>query len=446
MKKKVISAFLSAAMVMTLLTGCGGSDEAASTGSSAPASEPASAEAEPSEPAASSDSGTTAPAGDGSLVYWSMWDAGSPQAVAIQEIIDEYTAETGVAVNVEWKGRDIKTIIQAALDAKTEIDLFDDDFQRVAQNYGSSLADLEDMAKAADYESHAVDVLPAAVRNWAGSLKAIPYQAYTSGVFYNKAIFEEAGVTAEPKTWTEFLDACEKIKAAGYAPIALDDAYVLYNFGFQLARYVGQDEVKRLCTEGGWADSKEAFQAAQDMVDLVEKGYLEEAAPGAYPASENTIGFEETAMIVNASWVPSEITNNTQCDIDWGMFNYPAVDGGKDPATVANVGAQAFGIPAYSENAQAAFDLIMKITTGEGDQKIALATDNMPTDPTNTEWPAMIAGCKDAFTSLTDVYDWNMGLNEDSDLATVIKDSILKVFEGSLDAQGFIDAVDAASK
>lgn len=134
---------------------------------------------------------------------------------------------------------DISTLIQAALDAGESIDLFDEDYQRIGQQYADSCMDLEDMAKAVGYDDFAVEALPTAIRRWAGSLKAIAYQPYTSGVYYNTAIFEKAGITAVPTTWAEMMDACEKIKAAGYAPFAQDDAYARYTFGFVLARYIG---------------------------------------------------------------------------------------------------------------------------------------------------------------------------------------------------------------
>lgn len=38
-------------------------------------------------------------------------------------------------------------------------------------------------------------------------------------VFYNKNHFEEAGIEGTPETWEEFIDAAEKLKAAGYTPI-----------------------------------------------------------------------------------------------------------------------------------------------------------------------------------------------------------------------------------
>jgi len=40
-------------------------------------------------------------------------------------------------------------------------------------------------------------------------------------VFYNKKLFARAGVTAAPKTWAEFLAACDKLKKAGITPIEL---------------------------------------------------------------------------------------------------------------------------------------------------------------------------------------------------------------------------------
>ena len=151
-------------------------------------------------------------------------------------------------------------------------------------------------------------------------------------------------------------------------------------------------------------------------------------------------------MLVNASWVPAEITNNTGCDLEWGMFNYPSVDGGKDPNTIANVGAQGFAINKNSENAQAAFDLIMKITTGEYDQKMALECGGIPADSRNEEWPEDLVGVRESFLALTETYDWNAGLNANPDVKETIKTNCLQLFEGKLTAQEFVDAMESATK
>ncbi|MEG1874690.1 MAG: extracellular solute-binding protein [Angelakisella sp.] len=428
--KRVLALVLSAALALTALSGCGAKP---SNSSSAPASNST------STPAPSSEAPKAEPV---TLTYWSMWTAEEAQGKAIQACIDAYTAQTGNKVKVEWKGRDIKTLIQAALDAKTEIDLFDEDFLNIARKYGKQCLDLDAMAKAVDYDSYAIPVLPKTVREVAGSLKCIPYQPFTSGIFYDKGAFEKAGITAEPKTWTEFLAACEKLKGAGYIALAQDDAYVNYTLGFLLARYIGEAGIKDVITKGDWAENPSVLKAVEDIANLRAKGYLAPTAPNAFPEGQNELGFGKAAMVVNASWVPQEITNNTQCDIKWGMFNFPSVEGGKDPATMANVGAQGLAIPANSKHPQEAFDLIALMTSGETDKKIANDSNGIPADTRNTEWPTLIAGCQAPFNALTGVYEWDCGLDIDADISAEITNNIKKVFEGKLDGKGFVAAME----
>lgn len=58
-----------------------------------------------------------------------------------------------------------------------------------------------------------------------GSYWAIPWDYSSKEIVYNKQVFANAGVTETPKTWDEFLDVCEKIKASGVTPIALGNQY-----------------------------------------------------------------------------------------------------------------------------------------------------------------------------------------------------------------------------
>lgn len=428
--KKALALTLAASMALSLVA-CGGS----TASSAAPAPESKAESSATSEAA-------PAPAAAGEITYWSMWSNTEPQALVIQKAADAFETETGTHVNIEWKGRDISTIIQAELEnANSSVDLFDEDFQRIATQYNDYCLDLEDMAKAVNYDSYAVAALPAAVRGWAGSLVEIPYQPYTSGIFYNKAAFEAAGITAEPATWAEFLDVCQKLKDAGYTPLAQDDAYVRYTYGFMIARLMGQDAVSTMVKDGAWSTTEAAKTAAQAIIDLRDKGYLSDTCPDEYPAGENEVGYETAAMVVNASWVPSEITNNTGCDLQWGMFNFPTMEGGKDPATIANIGAQGFAINKNSKNAQAAFDFITMLTSGEWDETLAMESAGIPADTRNETWPEMLAGVREAFNVQTGVYDWNMGLNDNADMKETIQANCLKLFEGTLDAQGFIDAM-----
>ena len=433
--KRALALIMSAVMALSLVA-CGSSTTSEAT----------------STPETEGTSTSAAPASDKEIVYWSMWTEAEPQGKVIKEAAEAYEKETGVHVKIEWKGRDVTNVLKASLDAGETIDVFDDDFQRVSEQFSENCLSLEEMAKAANYEDFAVAALPTAVRGWAGELVCIPYQPYTSGVFYTKSSFEKAGITAEPKTWEEFLTVCDKLKAAGYTPLAQDDAYTMYTFGFMLARMIGEDAVVKLTEDGGWGASAEAKQAAQFVVDLREKGYLGETAPDAYPAGENELGLGLASMVVNASWVPGEITNNmkegnVELDEEWGMFNFPAMTANdKDPVTVANIGAQAMAVNKNSKHPQEAFDFIMYVTSGEFDQKMALECNGIPADTRNEKWPEMIANVRDAFNAQTDVYEWNMGLNSNAEIKDALQENVNKLFEGKLDAQGFVDAMDSLYK
>ena len=139
MKKKMLSVLLCAAMTTAMLAGCGGGSDATTT----PAADDA---GETETPAAEATEAPAAEATGDGLVYWSMWDAAEPQAQALSQSIEAFTAETGIAVDVQFKGRTgIREGLQPALDAGTNIDLFDEDIDRVNTTWGSYLLDLEEL-------------------------------------------------------------------------------------------------------------------------------------------------------------------------------------------------------------------------------------------------------------------------------------------------------------
>ena len=90
------------------------------------------------------------------------------------------------------------------------------DVNRVNGSWGKYLLDLEDVAK--DYESeHGNETLfkiaRAAYED--GTLHSIPYQPSIFGFFYNKTLFDKAGIKEVPTTWDELDAVCAKLKDAG---------------------------------------------------------------------------------------------------------------------------------------------------------------------------------------------------------------------------------------
>lgn len=427
MKKRLLSVLLCATMAASLVVGCGGKKSEG--------------EAESSD----------------KLVYWSMWEATEPQGQAIQAAIDAYTEETGVEVDVQFKGRTgIREGLQPALDSGTPIDMFDEDIDRVNGAWGKYLMDLEDLAAESNYEETANAGLIAAAREvGGGTLKSIPYQPNVFAFFYNVDLFEKAGITEVPATWDEFLATCQKLKDAGITPLTMDDAYATCVIGYHLGRYVGEAGVKKIVTEGLW-DDPAVMQMAKDIEELATKGYFSEnVGTNVWPNGQNVeLAGGTVAMYLNGSWLPNEVKATAGPDFKWGCFAYPAlnecasnIEGAAATGTEANnFGAQVFAINKDSKKAKEAFALIEKITKGEYDKKLAEDSIGIPADTTNTEWPALVSCAKPVMDESTVRYSWAVGVESNENMTPVIKENFIKLMAGTISADEFVKAMQDASK
>ena len=157
-KKKIVSLLL-VAMMATGLVACGGNNggnktnESSGTQTNETGGEEE-AGGDETEEAGGDETEEAGGSGDYSgveLTYWSMWANTEPQGKVIQAAVDKFQEETGAKVTIEWKNRDVKDILNSALESKENIDLFEDDYKRIAQNYVKYVADLSEMAEAAGY-------------------------------------------------------------------------------------------------------------------------------------------------------------------------------------------------------------------------------------------------------------------------------------------------------
>ena len=66
-----------------------------------------------------------------------------------------------------------------------------------------------------------------------GKIYGYSPDAWIGGIFYNKDLFEQAGIEKEPETWQDFVDCAAKLKAIGVEPY-LDDADNVHNMAQDL--------------------------------------------------------------------------------------------------------------------------------------------------------------------------------------------------------------------
>ena len=237
--------------------------------------------------------------------------------------------------------------------------------------------------------------------------------------------------------------------------MTMDDAYATCVIGYHLGRYVGEEGVKKIVTEGLW-DDPAVLQMAKDIEELASKGYFSEnVGKNVWPNGQNVeLAGGQVAMYLNGSWLPNEVKATAGPDFKWGCFAYPElgecetnIEGAKATGTESNnFGAQVFAINKDSQKSKEAFDLIAYITKGEYDQKLADASIGIPADTTNTEWPELVKCAKPVIETSTNRFSWAVGVESNADMTPSIKENFIKLMAGTLDAEGFVSAMQDAAK
>jgi len=164
------------------------------------------------------------------LVYWSMWNKTEPSAVALTTIIQKFEAKyPNVTITAVWNGRENQTKVRTALGANTTIDIVDQDGDQIAGGLMQEglLLPLDDMynSTALDESTTFKDVFNPGVVDFYmkdGKHYLMPMDAAPVMFWYNKDAFTKAGIAQVPATWDEFLTDLQKLKDAGYVPLAIE--------------------------------------------------------------------------------------------------------------------------------------------------------------------------------------------------------------------------------
>ena len=166
-----------------------------------------------------------------------------------------------------------------------------------------------------------------------GSLYMIPFQFELEFIWYNKALFEKAGVSV-PKSLDDVPAMCTALRNAGITPIAIDgqDQWPLERYvAYQPFRVAGPDFVQKL-KKGEAAFADDAGQKTVNwMADLGKAQCFQEgfSAQG-YSDAQNQFTSGQAAMYNIGTWeLPSLATDklNSQVRNDIDFFTLPATEG-----------------------------------------------------------------------------------------------------------------------
>ncbi|MDH6520552.1 raffinose/stachyose/melibiose transport system substrate-binding protein [Streptomyces sp. SAI-208] len=168
----------------------------------------------------------------------------------------------------------------------------------------------------------------------------IPFDMGMIGFWYNKKLFQQAGVSEPPTTWGGFLEAVSKLKSKNITPIALAGKEKwpgMYYWAYLAMRTAGIDALQKASedkdfTGAGFVD---AGRHLKELVDLqpFQKGFLN-AAYSTPTGQAAAVGNGKAAMELMGQWAPSvQADSGKGLGDDLGFFPFPAVEGGKGAIT-----------------------------------------------------------------------------------------------------------------
>lgn len=173
---------------------------------------------------------------------------------------------------------------------------------------------------------------PEARAPWAtddGLPYGVPFIAVSHGIYYNKDIFNELGLSI-PQTWEELLEIAQVIKDAGYDAFAnaSGDEWTIAEIVFMnlAPTFIGGYEGRQAYLRGERCfndpHAVAAFQAVADIAPFLPEG--QEALT--YYDSQQLFLMGEAAMWMGGSWdIP--FFESQQPDFEWGVFAIPAPEG-----------------------------------------------------------------------------------------------------------------------
>ncbi|QJD86525.1 ABC transporter substrate-binding protein [Cohnella herbarum] len=260
------------------------------------------------------------------------------------------SGENAPDIYFEWAGERLKTRIESGYAA---------DLTEALKQDG-----LKDAFSEGDFKGMEFD----------GKTYMIPTASDVSNIiWYNKKIFADLGIQP-PQTWEQFIEICEKIKAANITPLASGNKD-LWPGGNWIAHLIS-----RVVGEQAYGDALQLKQPFNSPDFVTALGYVQQLWENKYiNDSVNAIADDEgdvlffngqAAMHPIGSWLVSSALESAP-ELELGYFNLPSMPNGKGDQTSVLGVQNGFAINAKSAHFQEAVDFMALYSSVESSKLLA---------------------------------------------------------------------------
>lgn len=323
----------------------------------------------------------------GDIKVWVQFSDETAEGKAWQEIVENFNKEyegkfkaTTKYIPRSGSGGGYEDKVNAAVSTNSLPDVITLDGPNTAAYADSKvIAPLDEYLDDADMD----DVLDSIKQQgtYDGKMYAFGYSESSVGIYYNKKMFKEAGVTdneiptlEKPWTWTEFNGIAAKLYEKYKTPvidmqISSNDEMLTYGYTPIISsndgNLVNEDGTKA----EGYFNSKETIEAFEFIQNLVKDDYV--------PISPIEKGFEteKYPMYLSGSWTMADLEENYK-EVDYGILPYPVSD--KTKKLVSPTGSWQLGMTTKTQEKEASATFIKFVTNTESSKIMSLGNSVLP--------------------------------------------------------------------
>lgn len=343
MKKRIVSVLLVAAMTLSMVTGCSNNNKKQDGDKK-----------------------------EKEKITFMVPDWGVPT----DEQLAEFTKETGIEVEIAEVGWDDirKKIAPAATAGKSVADVVEVDWSWVGEFYAADWLEPlevseEDKADMPTIKTFTID----------DKVLAMPYANDYRISYYNKEQFQKAGITEEPQTWNDVLEACRTLKSTGTVDYPFAIALNAEEKTSTCLMWLAYTMNGVVWNEDGTFNKESVLEALKYMETLVKEELVapEDKTSSGMDAYMRICGGTASFLTGPTSFV-SRSQNEEICNVV-GQIESMLVPGKNEKAVQTMPLPEAIGVMKTSKNKEAAKKFVEWYTSAEMQKELNATNSAIPT-------------------------------------------------------------------
>ncbi|MEY9953095.1 sugar ABC transporter substrate-binding protein [Leifsonia sp. EB34] len=330
-----------------------------------------------------SSSGSTSSASGSTITYWASNQGTSldNDKQVLTPVLDDFTKKTGVKVKLEVIGwNDLQTRIQTAVTSGQGPDVLN-----IGNTWAASLQATGAFMPFGDSEMKAIggsDKFVKTALETGGApgkpVTSVPLYGLAYGLYYNKKMFTDAGLTP-PATWEDLVADAKKLTTGSQYAFSLAAGSYTENVHFAF--------INSAQNGGSWFDSKGnptfTSQANVDGIkrylDLMQTDKVVATSNAQYDngvQAVNDFATGKVAMILSQNNADASIVANGMKNDQYGVVPFPAPETGKKIASfVAGINLSIFK---NTKNKDAALQFVQYMTSKDVQARLGKPYASLP--------------------------------------------------------------------